>query len=186
MDGAKCFVCLQPWQLQLCRVRLLCAIKDGETVSCDPLVLLEQANCLNCLTPGQLDAVEAWLLCQIMSNGAGSGGIVTDSASITTTDATVTTLYSFIPRDNSALRFWAEVEAFNGVSSATYGRLAGFKSLGGAVVQIGVTASLLVVEEDSAYDCVIDIVGNLIRVRVTGAAGRTINWKINTKAMYSP
>lgn len=186
MDGAKCFVCLQPWQLQLCRVRLLCAIKDGETVSCDPLVLLEQANCLNCLTPGQLNAVEAWLLCQIMSAGAGAGGVVLDSASITTTDATVTTLYSFVPRDNATLRFYAEVEAFNSTSGSTYGRLAGFKTVGGIPVQIGATATLLVVEEDVSYDAIVDISGNLIRVRVTGAVGRTINWKVNTRAIYSP
>lgn len=74
MDAARCFLCLSPGQLQMVRIRLLCAIKDGETVSCDPQTLLEAAKCLGCLTEGQLEMVEVYLLCQIVSAGGTGGG----------------------------------------------------------------------------------------------------------------
>lgn len=107
MDAARCFQCLTPWQLQIVRVRLLCAIKDSQIVSCDPVVLMEQANCLMCLTPGQLDVVETSLLCQIMSSGGGGGG--GGGATCGTTDPVAAPTGScgiYYRTDNGALWAW--------------------------------------------------------------------------------
>lgn len=106
-------------------------------------------------------------------------------ATIQTTDATTVTAFSFVPRNNSVVRVHIEAVAWNSTSAATYGRLACFKNNGGTVTQVGATASLLVVEEDAAYDCLPDISGTSVRVRVTGNTGRTVNWKIYVTLRYS-
>lgn len=73
MSGASCLTCLSPAQAQAVRVRLLCAIINGEMINCDPASLMASANCMMCLSPGQLQAVEIYLLCQIASSGTGGG-----------------------------------------------------------------------------------------------------------------
>lgn len=74
MEAARCFVCLSPTQAQVIRIRLLCAIVNGEVISCDANSLMAAANCIQCLAPGQLQAIEIYLLCQIATSGAGGGG----------------------------------------------------------------------------------------------------------------
>lgn len=103
LDAARCFQCLTPWQLQMVRIRLLCAIKDSQIVSCDPTVLLEAANCLSCLTPGQLDVVEASLLCQIMSSGGGGG---TTCGTVDPTVAPPSGCGLYYRKDNGGVWFW--------------------------------------------------------------------------------
>ena len=52
---------------QAVKIRLLCAIRDGETLECDPDVLAQEARCiLACVPPGAFDAIEITLLCAIM------------------------------------------------------------------------------------------------------------------------
>lgn len=74
LDAAKCFICLSPTQAQVIRIRLLCAIINGEVIACDPASLMAAANCMLCLTPGQLQAIEISLLCQLATSGTGGGG----------------------------------------------------------------------------------------------------------------
>jgi len=108
-------------------------------------------------------------------------------AQLTTTDATVTTIYSFTPRDNSVLRLVVNYGGWNSTSSASYGRIAIFKTVSGTVTQIGTTSSTLgTSEEDAAYDAIIDLSGNTIRIRVAGNTARTVNWAVYGNLYYAP
>jgi len=81
VTAARCFVCLDARQQQAVRVRLLCAIVNKETMSCDPKTLMAQAACFNCgLDAAQLGAIEISLLCQIASGGGGGGGVTSGAA----------------------------------------------------------------------------------------------------------
>lgn len=45
---------------------LLCAIRDGTALSCDPQALVAQASCIrSCIPQGMMSAVKLSLLCQI-------------------------------------------------------------------------------------------------------------------------
>jgi len=50
-------------------ILLLCAIRDGETLSCDPQALITQASCiLGCIPPGMMPAVKLAILCDIVNS----------------------------------------------------------------------------------------------------------------------
>ncbi len=70
LEAAKCFSCKysSQWQLyQAVKILLLCAIRDGEDIPCDPDFLANEARCLiHCLPPGAMDAIEITILCQIL------------------------------------------------------------------------------------------------------------------------
>jgi len=69
------FACIPPGILGVIKIRLLCAILNGETMACDATTLIEAAKCLECqIPPGMLGAIEVYLLCQIANSGAGGGG----------------------------------------------------------------------------------------------------------------
>lgn len=56
------------------RIRLLCAIINGETMTCDPTALIDASRCIeSCIPAGLMPAVEIYLLCQIANNGTGGG-----------------------------------------------------------------------------------------------------------------
>jgi hypothetical protein len=106
-------------------------------------------------------------------------------ATLQTTDNTTNNILTLTPRDNSAVRVKVDVVGYNSTSSASYGKLATFKSVAGTVTQVGSVASLGVAEDDAAYECLIDISANIIRVRVAGNTAKTVNWKCYLNTTYS-
>ena len=99
---------------------------------------------------------------------------------VVTTDATVTTLYSFSASSNTS--YQVEVEILARKTNATAGNTAGyklmaaFKDVSGTTTQIGTTTVIHSVESDATWNATIDNSGTSIRVRVTGAAANTISW----------
>lgn len=76
VNAAACYVCLDRHMQQAIRVRLLCAILNGEIMACTPATLVEAAKCFTCFDVAQLQAVELSLLCQILAGGSGGiGGV---------------------------------------------------------------------------------------------------------------
>ncbi len=68
------FSCLNGDLVMAIRIRLLCAILNGETMICDATTLAEAAKCfLPCVSLGLAPSIEIYLLCQI-ANGGGGGG----------------------------------------------------------------------------------------------------------------
>lgn len=77
LNGTECFLCLTPDMIQAIRIRLLCAIRDHETMSCDPQTLVSEANCiLSCMLPHQMKAAEILLLCNLASASSSSGAVL--------------------------------------------------------------------------------------------------------------
>jgi hypothetical protein len=101
--------------------------------------------------------------------------------SVGTTNATVTTLDSFTLAADTAVVWTVVVAAIRDDESqaAFYVRTAGFRKAGvGAPAQVGTTQDGLTLEDNAAWDCTIDVSGNDIRCRVTGAALTNIRWAI--------
>jgi hypothetical protein len=67
LEQAKCLDCsLTGALLPAVEIVLLCAIRDGTTLSCDPQALASQANCIRaCIPLGMMPAVRLAILCQI-------------------------------------------------------------------------------------------------------------------------
>lgn len=102
--------------------------------------------------------------------------------SITTTDATVTTLADFQTRPGRAYLVKANVIAVDSVmAQASSYILAGtFKTdLAGVLAQVGATTSVHSTETDSNWACILEASGTTIRLRATGEAATTINWRAN-------
>lgn len=74
VTAASCFSC-QPVAVQIAiLIHLACAIRDGETVACDPQALVNDANCiLQCVPQGMTLAALIPVFCDI-ANGGGAGG----------------------------------------------------------------------------------------------------------------
>ena len=70
ISQSKCFECLLSGNMiPAVEIVMLCAIRDGETVSTDPQTLLSQASCIMaCIPIGMMPAVKLSLLCDI-ANG---------------------------------------------------------------------------------------------------------------------
>jgi hypothetical protein len=70
LEAAKCFQCkyssLGPLY-DAVEIRLLCGIRDGEDLPCDPDYLANEARCiLGCIPPGAMQAVKISILCDIL------------------------------------------------------------------------------------------------------------------------
>jgi hypothetical protein len=67
LEAAKCFDCTLTGDLFLAvEIVLLCAIRDGTTLSCDPQTLVAQASCIrSCIPVGMMPAVKLAILCEI-------------------------------------------------------------------------------------------------------------------------
>jgi hypothetical protein len=72
---AKCFMGAPFANLQAMKIRLLCAILNGETMTCDPVSLSNSAKCLMGMDIQQMAAIEVSLLCSI-AGGGGGGGVI--------------------------------------------------------------------------------------------------------------
>jgi len=100
--------------------------------------------------------------------------------SVTTTDATPTTLISFAAAATPVVyNFEARVAGFNttDIAGGAYVVIAGARTTGAAAT-VFISPEFTVVEEANMAASDIDIVasGNNIIVQVTGIAGKTINW----------
>ncbi len=105
-------------------------------------------------------------------------------ATVTTTDATVTTCGSYTLADETIVLARAYVVGrTTGGVAANYIRTAGAQREGGAgaalVGAVDVTGWFHTGEDAGAalWDCTLDVNTNDIRVRVTGAAATTIAWR---------
>ncbi len=112
-------------------------------------------------------------------------GITIYQNRVTTTDATVTTLHSFTTATDTAYHFEAIVLArrtggTGGTTGdmASYKIIATFKNIGGTVTQVGTTTIVHSAEDQAGWDCVYDINGTAVRVRVTGALNNNLTWHL--------
>lgn len=106
------------------------------------------------------------------------------AVSFQTTDNTTNTAYSFTMRDNTSCRVVVDIVGYNSTSSAGYTKTGTFKSVSGTVTLVGGTTSSGTAEDDAAYESILDTSANVIRVRVAGNTGKTVNWGIVGKVIY--
>jgi hypothetical protein len=101
-----------------------------------------------------------------------------DTAAVQTTDATVTTLFSKTLSDNTLYYFEVSIigRDAGGTNRAYYQRKLRVHRQGGGGATAGTIQTPVTDESNAAWDATIDVNGNDVRVRVTGAAGVTINW----------
>lgn len=107
----------------------------------------------------------------------------TDVANVQTTDATVTTVFSYTATDECTTLNTAEILACRstGAETAAYVRRCRIKRDGGTVT-VGTVEDSYTSEETAAWDATTDSSGSTIRDRVTGEAGKTIDWgAVNTR-----
>jgi hypothetical protein len=103
-------------------------------------------------------------------------------SSVSTTDATVTTLHSFTTASgkNYVVEVWIDARRTGGVSGAA-GDGAGYilrafvKNVAGTVTVNGLTTSFSY-EDQAGWDATIDVSSTAFRVRVTGAAANDVAW----------
>jgi len=100
-----------------------------------------------------------------------------DIANVQTTDATVTSLFTWTILDEAVTRMVAEVDGdkSDGSQTASYVRALRFKR-DASTVTAGTIQDLCTDEEDATWDCTIDNSTSTGRVRVTGKAATTIDW----------
>lgn len=104
--------------------------------------------------------------------------------SITTTDATVTTLADLQTRPGKAYLVKASVIAIDvPLTQAASYQLNGtfFTNAAGVLVQTSTTTSVSSNETDTNWACILEASGTTIRLRVTGEAATVINWRSNTE-----
>lgn len=105
-------------------------------------------------------------------------------ATVQTADATVTTIITLTMRDNASVQVGVRTAGFNATTSASYYRVAAFRSVAGTVTQIGPTTAVSTGEDNAAMDCTVSTTANTIIVQVTGIAATTINWKTYVSFFY--
>lgn len=99
---------------------------------------------------------------------------------VTTSDATVTTLASTtIPTDVVIQIEWRVVaRRSTGVTGASYIIVGTFRNAAGTVTQVtGSPTTPITHEDDAAYAITMDVNGTAARLRITGVAATTVNWK---------
>jgi len=107
-----------------------------------------------------------------------------ESIATSTTDATVTTLYTFTMPDNASALIQAEVTGLetDGSNRNNYIIAGAFYRDGGNATQQGSTVSILSIESDATWGAVeFAVSGNDVIVRATGAASTNITWISETK-----
>lgn len=126
----------------------------------------------------------------IRSQADSSGGIFglgtqLSGGTITTTDATVTTLDYITLNDESAYTITATITAKqNNSDQRSSFIIAGlFYRNGGNATQQGATTVIQTIESDAATDCVFDVNGNNVRVRATGIVAETWDWECHFEIM---
>lgn len=115
-----------------------------------------------------------------VSDVAEDDGFVDRPDDLQTLNAAATTLYSRFLTDNTAVAITARVTGMktDGSERAFYIRHALIYRDGGIATIQGAVDNQLTIESDANWDCTIDVDGgNNLRVRVTGVAATTINWR---------
>lgn len=112
----------------------------------------------------------------------------TDTRTVSTTNATVTTLATYTLPSSTTYGVEAIVVARRtGGSSGTaedgarYKLSAVYKNVAGTATIIGSVHQEQVDEDQAGWDATLDVTGATVRVRVTGAANNNIDWKVITR-----
>ena len=107
------------------------------------------------------------------------------SGIVTTTDATVTSVLEYTPTDAYVTQIKARVigRKSDGTAGAAYEVTACVRRAGGTVTLIGAVAATSTMEDNASWAATIDVSGTLVRVRVTGVAATTINWKAKAEIL---
>ena len=105
-----------------------------------------------------------------------------------TTDATVTTLASKTLTEGKAYHVEARVVAREGdvINVATYIRRAlVYRATGGAAVLQGADVDVWTLENSSAsaWDCILDVDTNDVRLRITGDSSENVEWRATFKVI---
>lgn len=110
------------------------------------------------------------------ATGNARGKIYSNIASVQTTDATVTSLYTWTILDEAVTLATYEgcADLSTGADTAAYVRRIKFKRDGGTVTA-GTVETTFTDESDATWDCTIDNSTSTGRVRVTGKAASTID-----------
>jgi hypothetical protein len=126
----------------------------------------------------------------IHSQADSAGGVFglgteLSGGSVTTTDATVTTLDYLSLDDESAYTIKATVTAKqdNSDQRSSFIIAGLFYRNGGNATQQGATTVIQSLESDGNTACVFDVNGNNVRVRVTGIAAENWDWKCHLEIM---
>lgn len=114
-------------------------------------------------------------------------GTITDY-SLTTTDATVTTIATVTPVNLKANTIKVTITAKDKATgnSASYGLIACAKRHAGTTTLTGALTTLWAIEDVAGWDATITIVASPdVLIRVTGAAGVSIDWKARVEVLSS-
>ena len=116
--------------------------------------------------------------------GYTNSGRIELTDAVQTTDATETTMTTLPVNDNTVMRFEVMVVARfenTGTNKSYWARLTGAvrRNNGGSAVLVGTREKLEDSEGTPGYTCDVDVSGNDLRIRVTGAGSETVNW-VNT------
>lgn len=109
-----------------------------------------------------------------------NGGFFETTDEVTTTDATQTVLSTINVVNNSVVHIATSVLGLNTTDNsegAVYSREGSYRNASGSVSLLGAVSSGHTAEDNAAWDVDMAISGVNILLRVTGAAGTTINWK---------
>lgn len=120
--------------------------------------------------------------CAATRNASTSKIVIVDTVlpQVTTTNATLTTLYTFALTNNAINKINVEVTALrdNGDQGATYDLSCSVRADGGVYQLIG-SVSKFELEDNPAWDATLAISGSNLLVRVTGVSAVNIGWQGN-------
>lgn len=126
-----------------------------------------------------LQALELDGVVQISARNTAQGATQEPTATVTTADATVTTVKTLTLTDEKVYHITVSVLARerDGSDRNLY-HLEGlfFRTGAGNATQQGATTSITTIESEAGCACVFDVNGNDVRVRVTGVAAETWDW----------
>lgn len=114
----------------------------------------------------------------ILSGFAGSE-FTTEQSGVQTTDATVTTLGSFVVGEEEMVTLKAMVNGFRSTFDNAIGGeliITAYRDTGGNVTQVGNTIRNLNATDAVTFDADVDTGTQSVRIRVTGIAAQTWNW----------
>jgi hypothetical protein len=115
------------------------------------------------------------------NSGVAAGGISTEVETITTTDASVTTIWNKTLATNTVYHITVDVvarrTAGGGEERAVYRRIACVYRIAGVAVLEGTVATPATIESLAAWDTTVSVTSNDAIVTVTGAAAQTVDWK---------
>lgn len=133
----------------------------------------------------KFNALQGSALVHDVNTNTAAAGVVNEALSqdgVNTTNATTTTLMQVATASSTTIAIEVIVvakrtggSAGTAGDSARYKLSALFRNVAGVVTQVG-TTTVTADESVAAYDCILDISGTLIRVRVTGVLNTNIRW----------